>query len=452
MRKWLRYLVLLITMIGLQSQTEPVTPEEQVVYRFEIRDQIGPPTWRITKEAIAEAEKMGADVILLVLNTYGGLVSSADSIRTKLLDCPIPIIVYIENNAASAGALISIACDSIYMKPGSTIGAATVVNQSGEQVPDKYQSYMRKKMRATAEETGRDPDIAEAMVDPDKVVDSISEKGKVVTFSTQEAVKYGFCDGIVSSPSEALAKAGYGEAKVVQYTPSTIDKFINWLIDPIISGILIMMIVGGIYFELQSPGLGLPIGIAILGGILYFAPLYLEGLADNWEIIVFFLGLVLLAVEVFVVPGFGIFGISGIIMMVFGLALSMVGNVGFDFTGIDLSTLVKSVFVVIISSSVAVGASIALGARLLTSHAFSKLILNSSQERDKGFVSSGTKGERNHLGKTAVTATVLRPSGKIELEGDLFDATASAGFIDAGKEVIIESFQSAQFFVRAKNE
>jgi membrane-bound serine protease (ClpP class) len=108
------------------------------------------------------------------------------------MDFKKPIWVYINSDAASAGALISIACDSIYMSPGASIGAATVVDGSGEKAPDKYQSYMRSIMRSTAEENGRDPRIAEGMVDESFAIDSIKLEGQVITFSTSEAIKMVF--------------------------------------------------------------------------------------------------------------------------------------------------------------------------------------------------------------------------------------------------------------------
>jgi len=139
-----------------QSQSQDSLSGKTIVYSFDIKKEIAEPVWRITKESFDEAEKLGADYIFIHMNTYGGLVNSADSIRTKILNSAIPVYVFIDNNAASAGALISIACDRIYMRPGGSIGAATVVNQTGEAVPDKYQSFMRSTMRATAEAHGKD--------------------------------------------------------------------------------------------------------------------------------------------------------------------------------------------------------------------------------------------------------------------------------------------------------
>jgi len=449
-KKIFLYLFALVAVFLLQSQTtvEIEKSEKLKIFKFEIRDEIGPPTWRITKMAIDEAHRIEADYIVLVLNTYGGLVTSADSIRIKILDSKIPVLVYIENNAASAGALISLACDSIYIKPGSTIGAATVVNQSGEAVPDKYQSYMRKKMRATAEENNRNPDIAEAMVDPDKEVEGISEKGKVLTFTANEALENGFAEGIVSSVGEMLEMAKISNYEITNYQPSFVDSLINWLISPIISGLLIMLIIGGIYFELQTPGLGFPIFIAIIGAVLYFAPLYLEGLAENWEILLFFIGIVLLAIEVFAIPGFGVFGILGIFSIVLGLSFSLIKNDGFDFSGVNSSVIVQNIFLVLISSSLSIGGAIFLGVRLLSSDAFSKLVLNKVQKKEDGYISSGNTINKNWLGKQAVTATILRPGGKIEIENELYEATASEGYIEKNALVKIISHGNGHFIVR----
>jgi len=162
------------------------------VYQLDITEDIYPATWRKVEKAVKEAEESNAAYLIINLNTYGGAVDAADSIRTKLLNTQVPTIVYINNNAASAGALISLACDSIYMSPGAKIGAVTVVNQTGIKMPDKYQSYMRATMRATAEVQGRDPQIAEAMVDESIVIPGIIDSTKTLTFTVNEAIRYDY--------------------------------------------------------------------------------------------------------------------------------------------------------------------------------------------------------------------------------------------------------------------
>lgn len=433
------------------SESKRVFSDNPVIYTFNIDKQIGPEMWRRTMKAMDEAHRLQVDLIFISLNTYGGQVDMADSIRTKILNSEIPVYVLIKNNAASAGALISLACDSIYMQPGSTIGAATVVDQSGTPVPDKYQSYMRKKMRATAEEKNRNPEIAEAMVDPDKVVPGVSDSGKVVTLTTKEALEFGFCEAEVKTMSEALKRSGIIAYTETKHRETQLDAVIGFLINPAFSGILILIIIGGIYFELQTPGLGFPIIASIIAAMLYFAPLYLEGLAENWEILLFIGGLILVAVEIFVIPGFGVAGISGIIFIIFGLALSMVGNVGFDFEVVPNQVLVKSFTIVTFATFGSISLSIIIGLRLLKSSLFSQLILKSTLRKDNSYGSLGTNNEKSIeslVGKIALASTALMPSGKVIFEDEIYDASVISGFAEKGEKVKIVRRSVSTLFVQ----
>ena len=216
------------------------------------------------------------------------MVNIADSMRTRILNSPIPVLAFIDNQAISAGALISIACDSIYMRTGGNIGAATVVDQTGAVVPDKYQSFMRSTMRATAESHGkdtiitgndtiikwhRDPRIAEAMVDPRIVAEGIDDSTKVLTFTAEEAMANGYCEGLANNIPEVLAKAGIKNYELVTYKPSGVDKLIGFLLSSVVQGILIMIMIGGIYFELQSPGIGFPLIVALTAAHLVLCTL-----------------------------------------------------------------------------------------------------------------------------------------------------------------------------------
>lgn len=347
----------------------PKAPKK-LVYVFKIDDEIGRPVWYKTKKALGEAATMKADIILIQMNTYGGLLETADSIRTSILNTKTPVWVFIDNNAASAGALISIACDSIYMREGANIGAATVVNQTGEQLPDKYQSYMRSLMRSTAQATGRNPDIAQAMVDPRIHVEGVNDSGQVVTFTAQEAMKHGFCNAMAENITQVLNKAGVKNYTIHQQQLTATDKLIGFLTSPLVAGILIVIIIAGIYFEFQSPGAAFPILIAIIAALLYFAPHYLEGLAANWEIIIFVAGVILLAVEIFAIPGFGVTGILGIFMMVMGLTLAMIDNTYFDFSPGATSKLAEAFFIVVIAFFISVTGSIYLTKKLFTGKTF----------------------------------------------------------------------------------
>ena len=195
----------------LQAQDNEITK----VMHLKVQADIDPRTNRYTELGLDEAIDQGADMVILELDTYGGALNDADEIRTRILNFEKPIYAYINKDAASAGALISIACDSIYMAPGSSIGAATVVTQDGTAAPDKYQSYMRSIMRSTAEATGRNPQIAEGMVDEDIDLDSIAQEGKVITFSVTEAMKYGFCEAKVNSIDEILERSDITDYELI---------------------------------------------------------------------------------------------------------------------------------------------------------------------------------------------------------------------------------------------
>ena len=444
------FLLFVVALSLLTYNSIAQTPDNQKkkVYLFKITDEIAKPVWFKTQKALAEAVEMKSDIILIQMNTYGGLLDMADSIRTAILNCKIPVWVFIDNNAASAGALISIACDSIYMREGANMGAATVVNQTGEQLPDKYQSYMRAMMRSTAEATGRNPDIAQAMVDPRIKVEGVNDSGQVVTFTAHEAMKHGYCNAMAENVPEVLRRAGITEYTIHEQRLTATDKMIGFLTKPAVAGILIMLIIGGIYFEFQAPGIGFPLAVSILAALFYFAPHYLEGLAANWEILVFIVGVILLAVEIFAIPGFGVAGISGIVLMVTGLTLAMIDNIYFEFAPGSSVKVAEAFFIVIIAFFASLILSFYLTRKLFTGKTFfGNLALVSTQQKDDGF-SVADASYMNINGKTGIAHTMLRPSGKVMIEGEIYDATALTGFIDKGEAVEVVKYETAQLFVR----
>ncbi|MBK9290907.1 MAG: nodulation protein NfeD [Bacteroidetes bacterium] len=434
-----------------QNDTLQKETRKTKVYTFHIKEEIAPPVWRTTQMAFNRAAELEADLILIQMNTYGGMVDMADSIRTKILNSSIPVYVFINNNAASAGALISIACDSIYMVKGANIGAATVVNQTGEVVPDKFQSYMRAMMRSTAEAKGRNPEIAQAMVDPSIYVPGVSDSGKVLTLTTSEAIRHGFAEAQAETIEEVLKRAGHEPYEIIEHQLSSLDRVINFLIKPVVSGILIMLIIGGLYFELQTPGVGFPLAAAVTAAILYFAPLYLEGLASHWEIVVFVVGVILLMIEIFALPGFGVAGITGLILMVGSLSFAMVES--FDLSGsnpVDLSPLIQAFFTVIIAVFFAIAGSLYLSRKLFTSSRLGHLALQHVQDANAGYTTASTDYS-GMIGKSGTAHTILRPSGKVDIEGELYDATLITGFAEEGEQVEVVSYHTGQLFVRKKS-
>lgn len=419
------------------------------VYQLNIMEEIAPPVWHLTQKAFKEAHEQDYDLVLIHMNTYGGMVDAADSIRTAILHSDIPVYVLIDNNAASAGALISIACDSIYMVEGANIGAATVVNQTGEAMPDKYQSYMRSMMRSTAEAKGRDPQIAQAMVDPRIEIKGVIDSGMVLTFTTSEAIANHYCQAEVANINELLTRAGVEKYEIYRQEIKISDKIIRFLVNPMVSGLLVMLIIGGLYFELQSPGIGFPLGAAILAAILYFAPLYIEGLVENWEIVIFFVGIVLLAVELFIVPGFGVFGVSGIMLIFLSLALAMVDNDGLKFTLPNVTAIIHALIIVSVSTFIGLIGSYYLSKKLFATNSIFNLALSTTQQKEEGF-GIEIKSFKETIGETGVAYTVLRPAGKVKVNDQIFDAVSATSFIEKGDEIEVIAYENAQLIVKKK--
>lgn len=438
-RVWVLFVLLLPLFVQAQDKKK--------VMVMEIKAEIDPRMTRYVKLALAHAEKTKADYIIVDMDTYGGILTDAKEIVDMIMDVKKPIWVFVNSDAASAGALISIACDSIYMSPGASIGAATVVEGvGGEAAPDKYQSYMRSIMRSTAEENGRDPRIAEGMVDQSIAIDSVKEAGKVITFTTSEAIENGYCEGKVDSIEEILKKNNVTNYDIETFRLGATEKIIAIFLNPFISGILILIIIGGIYFELQTPGVGFPLFAAIVALVLYLVPYYLNGLAEYWEIIALFIGLVLIVVEVFVIPGFGVAGVAGITLTVVSLILIMLNNDFFNFDFVPMGDIVVATFATL--GGIAGGGLLLFfgGARLSNTQAFKRIALTDTQESKEGYTVNASASAL--VGKKGTAYTVLRPSGKVMIENQLYDAFTRGEFIEKGETIEVVSSEGVTLKVK----
>ncbi len=438
MKKSLLFIIFLVLSLASFAQTK--------VMVMDIKNEIDPRMTRYVELALYHAEKTEADIVIIEMDTYGGVLTDAKDIVDKLMAVKKPLWVFINSDAASAGALISIACDSIYMSAAASIGAATVVDGSGGKAPDKYQSYMRSIMRATAEENNRNPKIAEGMVDENVELDSLKKVGQVITFSTSEAIANGYCEGKVSSIEDILKKNNVTNYTIDHFTLGTADRIIEFFLNPFISGILILVIIGGIYFEMQSPGVGFPGAAALLALILYLVPYYMNGLAENWEILAFFVGIALIALEVFVIPGFGIAGVSGIAITLMSLVLIMLNNNAFDFEFVRMNDI-------LISLAAAMGGLLggfillfAGSARLANTKFYSRVALTTTQESNQGYTANFVR--ESMKGKHGIAHTVLRPSGKVMIEDMLYDAFTLGDYVEKGAAIEVMDDETTSLKVK----
>jgi membrane-bound serine protease (ClpP class) len=303
-----------------------------------------------------QAETDGAAAVLLEIDTPGGRLDAVLQMRDALLRSPVRTIAFVDRTAFSAGALIAIAAQEIYMAPGAVMGAATpVVGDSGETASEKIVSAVRTTFKATAEARGRDPQVAEAMVDPNVAIDGLVARGELLTLTTGEASRWGYADGVASDRGELLAMAGLDGSPVINTAPSLAERAVRFITDPVVSSLLIvlgiLLLIGDLFVE--GFGIAGAAGLALLA--LFFWGHYLAGLAGWEDIALVVLGLVLIAVEIIVVPGFGIPGVLGLAALLGGLFLAMLGRDIRTPEGIEqAATTVAVSFVAIVIGIIAV--------------------------------------------------------------------------------------------------
>ena len=434
--------ILLSVIFALSVLSSSASDSLAVLYRIRLDGDIDPASQRLVVLGLDKARKAGADYVMLDLNTYGGAVNAADSIRSAILNYEKPVVAYVNMQAASAGALISIACDSIYMKTGSSIGAATVVDQSGNVMPDKYQSFMRGMMRSTAQANGRDPRIAESMTDT----------ANVLSMTPSEAVAVGYCEGICENITEvAHSVIGSDEfiIKSMEDDMTWLDKLIQFLLNPLLQSIFMMMIIGGIFVEIRTPGIGLPLLTAVIGALLYFAPGYLGHVVSYWEIILFIAGLVLIAVEIFVLPGFGVAGITGIIAVIVALTFAMVDNLElFHWDGsLNLRPIIQPLGIVVISAAAAIFGSVWLVRILYSTRSFDHIALRQEMKAEDGFTGV-VSGLEDLVGKEVTVFSDMRPGGKVKtIDGRILEATLKfGGFASKGETLKVLSAEQGRVY------
>jgi membrane-bound serine protease (ClpP class) len=408
-------LICILIITFLQFSTVAQNNNQGIIYEIPIKGSIDLGLAKFISRGIQEAETSGAQAILLEIDTFGGLVKAATEIRDDILATELPVIAYVKNRAWSAGALITIASDQIFMNPGSSIGAAETRPKE-----EKIISAFRKEFEATAEKTKRDPKLAAAMVDARVEIEEIVDKGQILTLTAQQADKLNFITGIANNKQEVLTEAGYGNKEVKVLKSNLKENLARFTSNPVISTILLTigflaLIIEGITLGWGGAG---SIGVLALG--LYFAGRLIAGTTGLGLILIFILGIFLLALEVLVVPGFGVTGIGGIV--------AILGSLFFTFENHEVAMYVLTISV---AASV-VGLIIALK-YFVKSTAWSRIELSATQTKEEGYLSNQTNNDL--LAKQGKTITPLRPAGIAEIDGERLDVVSEGGFVAAGQDV-----------------
>ncbi len=403
--------------------------QRKKVYYGEITSEIDLSMAPYVSRIIDEANKENADAVIFKINTFGGRVDAATQIKDAILSSKALTIAFINNRAISAGSLIALSCVKIVMVPGGSIGAATVVDQSGHKLSEKYQSFMRSEMRSIAEKNGRRTDIAQGMVDERIVVKGLVDSTQLITLTTDEALKYKIADTAVTNFDELLAAFNLKGAKVITVEPNWAEEFVKFLNNPIVSTILIMIGFFGLMAEIKSPGWGLPGTAGVIALILFFGSSYIVELASEIEIIMFVAGIILIFLEIFVIPGFGITGISGILLVLASIFLSLTGGLPF----FDMNVISGAIIQLSIALAGAFILILLVAKFLPKSKVFNRLVLAEEENAEKGFVSYPSVKEL--IGAEGIAITDLRPAGSVEINSRRYDVVADWQYIERGKKV-----------------
>lgn len=397
---------------------------------------------------LTEATDAGAAAVILEINTFGGRVDAAVLIRDALLNAKIRTVAFVNKRAISAGALIGLAAETIVMADGATIGAATPVKMGGpgaspQPVEEKTVSYVRKEFSATAEARKRPPLIAEAMVDAEVEIPGLSEKGKLLTLTTDEAITHKVADFRAQTIERLLDQVDLGGAEVRRVSPNWAENSVRFLTGSIISSLLITIGMLGIILEIRTPGFGVPGGLGIASLALFFWGHWLVQLAGWEELLLLGAGVVLVVLEVFFIPGFGIAGVLGSVALLASLSLSLIGD------GVTWDFVLRAVGRVVFSLLLAVMAAL-VSLRFLPRLPFGRrLILETALPSEQGF-SSAPAGDQSWLGKVGKAVSPLRPAGIAEIEGQRVDVVSDGDLVEPGAPIVVTRVDGNRIVVRRR--
>jgi membrane-bound serine protease (ClpP class) len=415
-----------------------------VVYAISIEGTIDLGLAPFLSRTIREAEGAGAAAVLLEINTFGGRVDAAVAMRDALLNSRVRTIAFVNQRAISAGALIALACNTLVMTQGGTIGAATPVLSGGgatQPTDEKSVSYVRSEFRATAEARKRPPRFAEAMVDADVEIEGVITKGKLLTMTTSEALEHKVAELTADTVNAALEAAGLAGAEVRQARQTWAETFVRFITNPIISSLLMTIGLLGLLVEIRTPGFALPGTIGLISLGLFFWGHWIVQLAGWEELLLVSAGVLLLALEVFVFPGVTVAGVAGVIALVAGLGMSLLG------AGATVSVIITVLGRVAMSILLAMAGAFAL-VRALPHLPFGRrLVLDADMQAATGYVSA-PDSDRQWLGRTGAALSPLRPAGIAEIDGSRLDVVSDGAFIEAGAAIEVTRVDGNRIVVR----
>ena len=390
--------------------------------------------------SIREAEESGAAAVILDIDTPGGRIDAAWEIIDDIRDAKVPVYAYVNRRALSAGAMIALAADGLYMRPGSTLGAATPVDGQGTKASEKMVSAMRSEFRALAEERGFDPRIGEAMVDEAVEVPGVVTEGQLLTLTTEEAIELAVATGVVEDYPGLLSALGAEAAETIDMRTNWAEGVVRFLTNPVIAPFLLSLGFLGLIIEIKTPTFGLAGGIGALCLAGFFGARLIVNLAGMEELLLLGLGVALLAAEILVIPGVGIAGVLGTMAVLSSVTLSMIGSFP------TMNEVISAVGMVAFSILVVGALGYALIRHLPHSRSMSGILLDESTSRETGYISAPDR--RDLIGSIGRTTTDLRPSGTAVFGDERIDVVTEGPFLNAGVKVKILHAEGYRHVVR----
>lgn len=413
------------------------TEQERPVYVVPVNEMVDEGMLSFLQRAFAQAHEANAQYIILDINTLGGLLGVALDIGTLIQQSQIPTVAFINGQAASAGAYIALSADQIVMIPGSSFGAAAIVDQAGNEVDRaKDVSYWVSQLSSAAEANGRRPDIAAGMADKSLVVDvpeinQTFREGTIISLTAEQALKSGYSEQTVRSLNEVLAFIGAENAPIEQADLTFAESLSRFVTNPVVKTLLLLVGIAGVAIEIFVPGFGIPGIIGLLGFGLYFFGHYIAGFAGLESIGLFIAGIVLLVLEV-VLPGVGFFAIAGSLALFSGIVLASY-DTGSGLVSLGIAFVIAIVVVAIVMK--------------IFKHrgVWNKFILKDELKTELGYTSSSTKAHL--LGKSGEAVTTLRPSGTALIDDEKVDVVTDGGYIDRGKKIKVTKIEGTRVVV-----
>jgi membrane-bound serine protease (ClpP class) len=424
-----RILILLIIFLTIITFLPDQQKVSALIYHTKLDGEINTAQYSFISDSLERAEEENAELFILEINSLGGFVDPALKIRDRIFNSPIRIVTFINGRAWSAAALIALAGEDLYVSSGSSIGAAeTRPNE------EKYISALRKEFSATAEKRAKDGQIAEAMVDADIVIPDLIEKDKLLTLTAQESLNLGIADYLAADLNQIRENENLASFEINTINKSNIQLLTFILTNPYVSALLLVIAFSALIFEALTPGFAVGGTIGILALMIFFAGHILTGSIGTGMLILFFIGILLILVEVFIIPGFGVAGISGITAVLVSLFFV------FPNRAIAINVLLAVIFLTLLIAYI-------MFKKIGTSRFWNKISLDTDSRE---YFSSSNK--KDYLGSEAVTITKLRPAGIIDIDGNRVDAVSEGGFIDKNVEVKVISVSGSRIVVRKIDE